>query len=204
MALPRLSSISVALLCLAAALGACARERFEMPADAVGQSWHPAPSGRHGVQIMTNPRRDVQDIWYRHRFRHGVDAKIDELHGPGSLLWSPDGKGLAINHQDYGMLHDLVVFRLRRGRMLQQAGLMEPLRELWDLLHPEPVARLSFQAKRWSPDGDSILVLAIAETQAPEPSLLRSTLWLDPDRRRAEVAEMPPDLAGAPSPFGPR
>jgi hypothetical protein len=129
---------------------------------------------------VDNPHRGIQEIYFRHRFREGLDVLIDELHGPGSLLWSPDGAWLVINHRDYGSLHDFVVFHLERRGLVERRGMTGCVQQVWDRLHPEPMSRLSFQSVRWSAEDQRLLVLVIGEPEAEGAAPVRETFWLDP------------------------
>jgi hypothetical protein len=171
----------------------------------VGREWHPAPNRRAWIQIVDNPRRGVQEVVYRHMFREGVDAKIDELHGPASLLWSPNSEWLAVNHRDYGELHDFLLFRDERGRLAEMPDPLGPVEALWNRLEPRPMRRLAIQAVRWTPDSEQMLVLVTGELDsegARAPAIVRHAVWLDPSAGVVTLAETPADLAARPSPFG--
>jgi hypothetical protein len=200
--------ISQTLLIPIAALAAltlgCGHERLTFAPEEIGHTWFPAPNGRQGVQIMDSQRRGVQEVWYRHLTREGVDRLIDELHGPGSLIWSPDSRWLAINHRDYGHLHDFVVLRLQRHVPIEQPGLMEPVQTLWNRMHPEPMERLSFQAIGWDPKETRLCILAFGAPEGNPSAAVREVYWLHPDDGVVRIADPVPEILPLESPFAQR
>ncbi len=182
-------------------LSGCRGARFDD--EALGDRWIPAPGGRHGIQIVENPRRGIQEIWHRFRFRDDHDEAIDALHSAGSLVWSSSGKWLVVNHRDYPYLHDFVIFQLARRQMVERPAMTQRVQALWDRLHPEPMASLSFQGHRWSRRGNRLLVFAFGQPEADSSQLIREALWIDPEEGIVRMAEeIPAALFEQPSPFG--
>lgn len=199
-----LTHIGLTLFVLASLLlGGCSRERISFPPEAEGRTWFPAPNGRHGLQIIDNPHQGIQDIWYRHRYRSGLDTQIDAFHRSGSLIWSPNGKWVALNHRDYQVIHDFLLFHVgRRGSIEERPGMMDPIQRLWDRMHPEQMARLSFQVIGWSADGDRALILAAGLPLDERAPSVREAIWLEPEDRVATIAhEIPREIILNQSPF---
>lgn len=188
------------LICTGPLVGCNRGPRFTMPEEAVGQTWFPAPPRglhsvpRYGLQILDDPRRGVQEVWFRHRYRDGLDTQIDRLHAPGSVLWSPDGRWVAINHRDYASLGDFLLFQIEKGRPVERGGMMDHIQALWQRLHPEAMQSLLVRAARWTEDSRQLLVLVTGTPETPGAAPIRQAMWLDPRDGVVRLAEVPEEV----------